>query len=199
MRTLIIGGLVTALLVSCGTKKEYVDKSVSDAEARIGTRVADMQRRTDSLSAEINRLDQLSLELSRKADLAINQAAGFEDYKIIWSGSIAFPFDQWELDDVARTILDEGGKTVNATPQSIVELVGHTDATGPRDYNYQLGEKRADAARRYLAEQYSLPLYRIFTMSQGEDKPEAQADQRNAGQRNRRVVINVWAPQTAGQ
>jgi len=31
-----------------------------------------------------------------------------------------------------------------------VEVQGHTDATGPKDHNYRLGEARAETVRRYL-------------------------------------------------
>jgi outer membrane protein OmpA-like peptidoglycan-associated protein len=73
-----------------------------------------------------------------------------------------------------------------------VEVQGHTDITGPKDYNYQLGERRAEAVRRYL-NQHGVALNRIGTISYGPDAPAAPNDSREGRQANRRVVLIVLA------
>ena len=46
--------------------------------------------------------------------------------------------------------LDEAAARLRANPDYDVEVVGHTDSTGPRDYNIELSEKRATSVRDYL-------------------------------------------------
>ena len=71
-----------------------------------------------------------------------------------------------------------------------VEVQGHTDATGPKDHNYKLGEERAEAVRRYL-NQKGVALNRIGTISYGPDAPAADNESREGRQQNRRVVLVV--------
>jgi peptidoglycan-associated lipoprotein len=75
-----------------------------------------------------------------------------------------------------------------------LEIVGHTDRTGASNYNFLLGEKRANSAKRYLADKFGISLYRMFVVSYGEEKPVAMPDEENASSKNRRVVLQVWGP-----
>ena len=77
-------------------------------------------------------------------------------------------------------------------PHSLIEIVGHTDQTGAARYNILLGEKRANATKRYLADKFGTSLYRMFVVSYGEEKPVALPDERNASTRNRRVTLSIW-------
>lgn len=195
MRTFLGVVVSSALLLSaCGANKEYVNKQVADSEARSSARMATMQAQTDATAAEVERLGKLSSELSRKTDMALNQASGFENYEIIWQGEVTFGFDRYELDGVAEQILDGAGGKMTATPHSIIEIAGHTDATGSSTYNYTLGERRANSAKRYLADRYGIGLYRMFVISYGKDKIVSLPDERHGNAKNRRVILKAWAP-----
>lgn len=195
MKKLILIVLMGALLViGCGASKDYVDQQIAGAESRMDAKVGEVSTKADNNTAELDKLKSLAAELERKADMAINKAAGFENYQILWSGEINFAFDSYAIDDVASQTLMEAGEKMEQNPGSVIEIVGHTDATGSNKYNYLLGDKRANAAKRYLAERFGVSLYRMFIISYGEDKPVAMADERNANQRNRRVNLTVWGP-----
>ena len=64
-----------------------------------------------------------------------------------------------------------------ANPSLTVELVGYTDTKGARQYNYQLSQRRVEAARRFLAEK-GIGLSRIQAVGLGpitvEKAPDAQ-------------------------
>jgi outer membrane protein OmpA-like peptidoglycan-associated protein len=81
-----------------------------------------------------------------------------------------------------------------ANPRSIVEIAGHTDMTGGREYNYVLGQRRADAVRRYLGETFSIGLFRMFTVSHGKDKATGLTDEKRSNSKLRRVTVSIWAP-----
>ena len=185
---------LTLLLANCGVRKKYVANEIAKSEERLTSRIQDISNRTELNSAEIANLENLALELSRKTDLAINKAAGFEDYQVIWEGNVLFGFDKAALDGEAKDVLSVAGDTMMILKRSIIEIAGHTDPIGPADYNYQLGQRRANATHRFLSEKFGIPLYRMFIVSYGKDKPIAMPDMRNSNARNRRVTLRIWAP-----
>jgi len=192
-RMLSIGLVLLLLLASgCGVNKAYVAEQISESEARTGSEIGVVKDKTDVNAAEVARLQQLSQQLEEKADMAINKAAGFENYQIIWSGEINFDFDSYEINGVAASILDEAGTKMEEVPGSVIEIVGHTDRTGNASYNLFLGEKRSNSAKRYLSQNFGVSLYRMFILSHGETKPVAMSDERNASSRNRRVALTIW-------
>jgi outer membrane protein OmpA-like peptidoglycan-associated protein len=193
MRALLTIALTALLFVAgCGVNKKYVSEQIALSEAKSGAQVQAVQDKTDANAAELARLQQLALQLGEKTDMAINKASGFEKYQVIWTGEIRFPFDSYEIDGMAASILDEAGAKMEQVPYALIEIVGHTDKTGAASYNLVLGEKRSNAARRYLADKFGISLYRMFINSYGEEKPIELPDQKNASSKNRRVVLTIW-------
>jgi len=190
---LMLGLLIVAIMAAgCGVNKDYVAGEIAASEARTTTELGQVRDKTDLNATEITRLQGLATALDEKADLAINRASGFENYQIIWSGKISFDFDNYNINDVAASILDEAGMKLEEVPHSLIEIVGHTDQTGSAKYNILLGEKRSNAAKRYLADKFGTSLYRMFIVSYGEEKPVALPDERNASSLNRRVTLSIW-------
>ena len=188
---IIMSGL--ALLVAgCGVNKEYVQQQINESEARSDSKIASMQAKADANAAEIAKLQSLAQQLSEKTDMAINEAKGFENYQIIWSGVINFDFDSYEITPAVADILNEAGQKMEQHPGSVIEIAGHTDRTGSAKYNLLLGEKRSNAAKRYLVDHFGISLYRLFVISHGKEKPVAMPDERNAASKNRRVTLKVW-------
>ncbi|UCD63836.1 MAG: OmpA family protein [Candidatus Zixiibacteriota bacterium] len=193
MRSLLIIALLLSLLViSCGTSKDYVAEQIAASETRTGEQITAVSDKTDANAAELAKLQSLARQIEEKADLAINKAKGFENYQIIWQGEINFDFDSYMITATAEDILNEAGEKMEEFPGSVLEVAGHTDRTGPAKYNHLLGQYRADAAKRFLASKFGISLYRMFTVSYGEDKPIAMPDEKNASSRNRRVAIVIW-------
>jgi len=194
MRTLLILATAAALAAAgCATKGHVADE-ISASEARTAAELGTVKSANDQNAAEIARLQQLSQELGEKADMALNRAKGFENYQVIWSGQVNFGFDSYEVDGIAAAILDEAGMKMESVPASLLEVSGHTDQTGPANYNIMLGQMRAEAAKRYLVDKFGISLYRMFTVSHGENKPVAMPDERNGNAKNRRVMLSLWGP-----
>ena len=64
--------------------------------------------------------------------------------------NVNFDFDRYDLGPDAREILKGHAAWLKANPQSKVEVEGHCDERGTREYNLALGAKRAESAKRYL-------------------------------------------------
>jgi outer membrane protein OmpA-like peptidoglycan-associated protein len=194
MKYLVIVATAALLAGGCASKN-FVQEQVSGAESRQAAKLAEVNSKADANTAEIARLQTLQMELTKKTDLALNKVSGFENYKVLWEGEVSFAFDKYELDAVAQQVLSEVGEKMDGEPRAIVEISGFTDQVGSRDYNYILGQRRADASKRYLFEKYGVGLFRMFTVSWGKDKSTmGSTDNKRAGAKNRRVTLKVWGP-----
>jgi outer membrane protein OmpA-like peptidoglycan-associated protein len=113
--------------------------------------------------------------------------------EVLSDDSMKFPLDQATLSPEAQERLSAFVDKLKTENRNVyVEVQGHTDATGPKDHNYKLGEERAEAVRRYL-HQHGVALNRINTISYGPDAPVAPNTDRDGRQANRRVVLIVLA------
>jgi outer membrane protein OmpA-like peptidoglycan-associated protein len=188
----VVVALAAVMLAGCGASKEYVAQQIEESGKQTSAQLAELQRRSDSNAEEIERLKAMTEELDLKADMALNEAEGFENYKIIWTGEINFAFNSHDLTPVSEEILSECGSIMQSNPTSLLEIAGHTDHIGPADYNLKLGQQRADEAKRFLTDRYGIPLYRLFTVSYGEERAASLPDDLKANAKDRRVVLKVW-------
>ncbi|MFZ5980297.1 MAG: OmpA family protein [Candidatus Zixiibacteriota bacterium] len=188
----VILAFMVILVSGCGVNKDYVAQQINDSEAKTNAKIDAVSTKVDTNDQEITKLKALAAQLEQKADMAINKASGFENYQIIWSGEINYDFDSYEIDELAGGILNEAGEKMESYPSSLLEIAGHADKTGSSNYNFLLGEKRANNAKKYLAERFGINLYRMFVVSYGEDKPVALPDEQHASSKNRRVTLTLW-------
>ncbi|MCU0837229.1 MAG: OmpA family protein [Rhodospirillales bacterium] len=63
---------------------------------------------------------------------------------------VFFDWNQSVLTPEARQILNSAAAEFKKTGVARIDLVGHTDTTGPKDYNLRLSERRADAVKAEL-------------------------------------------------
>ncbi|WP_371168582.1 OmpA family protein [Aliiroseovarius sp. 2305UL8-7] len=87
-----------------------------------------------------------------------------------------------DLGAVARNLLDY--------PNSVVEVVGHTDNVGNADYNLDLSRRRAASVASILLNN-GVPSSRVVTIGYGEDRPIASNLNAAGRQQNRRVEIII--------
>jgi len=105
-----------------------------------------------------------------------------------------FKFGQTKLPDEAKMKIDEVVQKLKQDPKNVfLEIEGHTDNVGAPQTNEKIGMARAEAVKRYLYEQYQIPLHKMNVISYGEDKPVAPNKTRAGRAQNRRVVIKVLA------
>lgn len=99
---------------------------------------------------------------------------------------VHFAYDSDAVDDENRAIVEANADYMKANPKLKVNLQGHTDERGTREYNLALGERRAKAVARML-KVLGIPDNRIATTSYGEEKPMAMDQGEAAWRLNRRV------------
>jgi outer membrane protein OmpA-like peptidoglycan-associated protein len=105
-----------------------------------------------------------------------------------------FKFGKTVLPDEAKAKIDEMVAQMKQDPKNIyLEIEGHTDNVGDKATNEKIGLARADAVKRYLYEQYQIPLHKMNVISYGKDKPVAPNKTKAGRAQNRRVVIKLLA------
>ena len=106
------------------------------------------------------------------------------------SDRILFDTDQYNVDSQDQAILQSQAQWLVQNPNARITIEGHCDERGTRDYNLALGERRANAAKNYLASLGVSPS-RMTTVSYGKERPEALVSNESAWAQNRRAVSVV--------
>jgi peptidoglycan-associated lipoprotein len=99
---------------------------------------------------------------------------------------IQFDFNMSSITGSAQTVLDENAKCLKQKPDLKITIEGHADERGTTEYNLALGERRADAARKYL-QKLGIDAARLKVVSYGEERPLDPAETEDAWSKNRRA------------
>ena len=103
---------------------------------------------------------------------------------------IYFDTDRYNIDADDQAALAQQAQYLQQYPNIRATVEGHCDERGTRDYNLALGERRANAAKNYLASLGVSP-DRISTVSYGKERPAALGSNEEAWAKNRRAVTIV--------
>ncbi|HJV60782.1 MAG TPA: OmpA family protein [Albitalea sp.] len=124
------------------------------------------------------------VEVSRTAD---NQL------KVNIPSDISFDTGSAAIKPQMRSVLDPFAESLKGDPNAHVNIVGHTDATGPDSVNNPLSVARAQSVRDYLADR-GVPASRIDVAGRGEREPIADNSTEAGRAKNRRVEIYLREP-----
>lgn len=113
---------------------------------------------------------------------------------LVMPGNITFAHDSTNINPSFYNTLDKLAQTMVQYDQSTVDIMGHTDSTGNPSYNQGLSQRRAQAVASYLINR-GVSSYRIRTMGYGQNQPIASNSTEQGRQQNRRVEIQINAPQ----
>ena len=103
---------------------------------------------------------------------------------------VYFDFDSFLVKDEYRGIVDGHAKLLAADRKKRVQIEGHTDERGGREYNLALGQKRAEAVAKSLA-LLGAGDAQIEAVSFGKERPAAQGSDEAAWAKNRRAELVV--------
>ncbi|RRJ83279.1 OmpA family protein [Aestuariirhabdus litorea] len=115
------------------------------------------------------------------------------DLKLIMPGNITFATNSYNIQASFYSVLGSVALVLQEFDKNTVEVVGHTDSTGSRQYNMSLSEKRAQSVASYLVNQ-GVAGPRISYFGAGPDQPIASNDSTSGRALNRRVEINLRPP-----
>jgi peptidoglycan-associated lipoprotein len=113
-----------------------------------------------------------------------------QDFSVNVGDTVQFTVDSVQLSSSARGILQRQAAWLKLYPQVTVEVQGHADERGTREYNLALSAQRAEAVRSFLASQ-GVAANRMSVISFGKERPVATCDAESCWARNRRAVTAV--------
>ena len=98
------------------------------------------------------------------------------------------PYDSFAIKSEAQPVLEAHARFLRADRNRRVNLEGHTDERGGREYNLALGQKRAEAVRRALTA-LGVSDAQMEAVSFGKEKPSDTGSSESAYAKNRRVEL----------
>lgn len=163
-------------------------------------------QRLTTLDGRMGEVDATARDARRAADDAMAGAKDVEarlgqrlanrnKFSTLDSRSVPFDFGKADLGDDAQTALIEVARALQADPNAVIELSGHTDAVGNDRANLRLSRERVDAVARFLVFKHGVEPRRIFTVGLGKLQPVSDNATRDGRAKNRRVEIKILAPQ----
>jgi len=206
---------------ACATKK-FVRTSVGEVNEKVdsqGRTIEETQERVRRTEGRVTEVDQRAQAAAQAAQHANDAAAAASDkattvgneanakfdtidraskrlvYEVVLSEDQGnFKFGKANLPDEAKQKIDEMVSQLKQDPKNIfLEIEGHTDNLGTAKVNERIGLERAESVKRYLYEQYQIPLHKMNVISYGQEKPIAPNKTKAGRAQNRRVVIKVLA------
>lgn len=201
--------LAVNLPVGCATKKSLKeglatqDTKINDIEQQVETnqkRLDETNRNLENVKGQADEAKRIGSDAGStataaksRADEAYGLAKGKLLYTVVLSETAGkFGVSKSDLSDDSKKALDDlASKLKSENANVYLEIQGHTDSSGPEEWNLELGRRRAEAVRGYLNATHGIPLHKMSVISFGESKPVASNDNREGRSQNRRVEIRV--------
>ena len=151
---------------------------------RLGTGVGTVGQRHAALQTVLNQLE-------RDFEVAITRLEDATRFDV----PVYFAFDDATVEQEDQAVLDRFKSVAQEYyPEALVTVEGFTDASGPVEYNIDLGLRRASAVREYLVGS-GMPEDRVRAVSYGENTERLVMPQGFGpgmqGWENRRVVLVI--------
>lgn len=106
---------------------------------------------------------------------------------------VKFDFDKSRVREESYGDIKNLADFMQQYPQTSTTVEGHTDSVGTDQYNQRLSERRAEAVRDVLVNQYGVEGGRVNSVGYGESRPVADNATDAGRQINRRVEAEVEA------
>jgi peptidoglycan-associated lipoprotein len=177
--------LVLGVLSGCGKKRPPA--VATDPRTAGATRPSPLPESSTEPTDPGPDVTALPPETPRAEDYSAADSSGAEGGPL---SDIQFDYDQANLSDQARGILEKHALWLQSRREAKVTIEGHCDERGTTDYNLALGDKRARAARDYLVS-LGVAGERLITVSLGKEKPLDTGSNAAAWARNRRAHFVV--------
>lgn len=105
--------------------------------------------------------------------------------------NVQFEFDRTEVRQEYYSDIRQVAGFLEEYENAVADLEGHTCSIGTEPYNQDLSERRAEAVRQVLIEEFDVDPERVNTAGYGESRPLVSNETREGRERNRRVVSTI--------
>ena len=185
---------VTPLEQRTGELEETSRRNTQDI-AHLGEDVKDVRGRADraqsQADAALTRANEANTRVATAEQSVTDLRTNLDHYTIQNTATVNFSYDSYELTPETRAALDQLAGRIKDRENFILEMEGFADSRGADAYNNELTQKRADAVRRYLADQHNVPLFRMHVLGLGEARAVADNKTAEGRAQNRRVEVRL--------
>ncbi len=123
-------------------------------------------------------------------DIAFHQEEHEQTVELSLSADWALSKDSQSLLPRAESALTPLAMRLVEFDRTLLDVVGHSDASGPAGFNLQVSQKRAQAVALWL-EQQGVKRSRFFVFGVGEHRPVAANDTPAGRAANRRIALRI--------
>ena len=155
-----------------------------------GVRAESKDHISENQNLDLRNITKDGQVFTQDIQLAPIEVARVEVDATITLNNIFFDFDKAILKPESFPELNRIVDLMNERMAMQVEIAGHTDSTGPEQYNVGLSQRRANSVKGYLS-QKGIAQDRITVVYFGEAKPIESNDTREGRKKNRRVEFKI--------
>ena len=137
-------------------------------------------------------LDSGGLGGNGGGDLAAGAAApgSVQEFQTAVGDRVFFQMDQVTLTDEGKDTLRKQANWLNQYAEVQIQIDGHADERGTREYNLSLSARRATAVRNFLMSE-GISGSRISSIAYGKERPASLCDAEECWSQNRRAVTVI--------
>jgi OOP family OmpA-OmpF porin len=105
--------------------------------------------------------------------------------------TIPFKRNQYHIKTLNYPAIQSLGNALQANPETLIIIEGHTDNSGSEGYNLTLSAKRAAQVAEMINAQFSIPKDRLKILGYGQTFPVAENTTLEGREKNRRVSTTI--------
>ena len=163
--------LVSLTVISAGLLVVSCDKNKEPTRPEEGESMSGQQQSAPAPASVVQEEDAREIDGLKISDLK----------------TVHFDFNMYNIRADQYEVAKKNAEVMKKFPRVRIQIQGNTDDRGSPEYNIALGERRANAVKRFLVEQ-GVEASRISTVSFGKEKPTAFCQKAQSCDRER-----VWA------
>lgn len=176
MKNLFLLVSVSVLLAACGTSVPLTEVPVTDASPKVvsgaaGAGAGSVNGQSGGLTAG---------DLGKSGDAATSLPTS--------SRLVYFDYDSYVVKPEFQSLIAANARVIKSQAGIKVQIEGHTDERGGREYNLALGQKRAEAVRDALSI-LGVSSSQLEAVSFGKEKPAVPGADEASYAKNRRAEI----------
>ncbi len=188
-RLLLITACSLSLIFALGCPKkkpaapaEEIQMETKAIEPPPAKPTQELPARPDTTAADEREVNPLESEDLR----VVNSEARRQGF----TPNIYFDYNKSDLKPEVVEALSRNAEFLRGNPRFTVTIEGHCDERGTNEYNLALGERRANAAKSYLAS-LGVTSDRMVTTSYGEERPVCTVSEESCWSQNRRAFLVI--------
>jgi len=137
-----------------------------------------------------HKMDKQKAELEAINNAKVESINEGQAIKVTFDSGILFATNSYTLNQSSKNSLIQFATSLKNTPDTYVEIYGHTDSTGNDGINIPLSQNRAKSVKDFLVTQ-GVATTRMATEGLGSSQPVADNATAAGKQQNRRVEVYI--------